>query len=309
MPTPTSHGHMRDFDVEPGRARDHSLVLEGCASSRSAVHRWRSLNSRYLALLMALVAPGAIRAQASGDGDPRYQWVYLRRMNSVLFAAAMNVAITYSNAERTDARMIVYYADDSTLRVSRRRWFGEQPLVMIDTILPSRPGYVAFHFGAEGAPTTFTGGGPPSVLPPPSLSDASMPALSTPVLLRPFKDHAPMPLDPVMALEQMTPYRTVPRGSEIGVYWETYGIPPGDSVDVALTVTAPSKRNSLIAHRWTDAAPGTGSLAIPDSGVPIVSRSVLVNTSHLASGTYTIEITVAPRGGAAVQSAATIIVR
>jgi hypothetical protein len=107
------------------------------------------------------------------------------------------------------------------------------------------------------------------------------------------------------------------RGPKVGVYWETYGYAPGDSVDVAVVISrhetlSKMRRlgmalrvahdiNGSVAVRWGEPQSGHSSWDIPGI-VPIQARSVRVDLSRLEPGHYTVQIVVGRKGGVPVTS-------
>jgi len=104
---------------------------------------------------------------------------------------------------------------------------------------------------------------------------------------------------------------TVVRAKKIGLYWETYGYAPGDSVDVALIVTRTEKLsafrrigmklriahdlNGTVAVRWSEPQAGHDAWSIP-SKVPIQARVVTLDLSQLEPGQYTVQVQAGRKG-------------
>jgi len=91
----------------------------------------------------------------------------------------------------------------------------------------------------------------------------------------------------------------VPAGARIGVYWEVYGLTPGEDVPTAVTIT-PERRGlfariaaalglarkpGAVRMEWRSAAPPS-----PET----VSRAVVVDLGALAAGRYRVAVTVSP---------------
>jgi len=268
----------------------------------------QSLCRALLALLT--IIPVVVRPQDGPREGAKAQWVYLRRMNAVLFATAMDLRIQHAEGEKGDAQLIVVYPNDSMVRVAHRRWLGEQPLVLIDTIIPGKPGFAYFRFGVEAdIKIDRPPRGDPNVLPPAALSPGEPPSLSAPVFIRALAGGDPLPQQPTLALERMSSHQTVPRHTPIGIYFESYGIAPRDSVTILVTVRQARSRVAMVTNRWLDAWPSTGSLVLSDAGVPIVARSFLLDVSHLALGAYEVELAVVLKNGTEVRSSAGFIVK
>lgn len=135
--------------------------------------------------------------------------------------------------------------------------------------------------------------------------------------------HAPIPEgDPVTRARPrpaaLLPYvlpRTTITGKQVGIYWETYGVPAtGESLAVAMTLERTStpwlrrlavrlglaERASPLQIRWTEA---------PDASDGIAARSILVNVDDLAEGTYRVQLTVRARDGATASTERLVAIR
>ena len=94
---------------------------------------------------------------------------------------------------------------------------------------------------------------------------------------------------------------TVAAGGRIGLYWEVYGLIPGESVETKVSVSPRhtgllrrvgswfgvgkrSRETQLAWHEVTD--PATG----------IIHRAVIVDVSSLDPGRYGVSVTIAARG-------------
>ncbi|HET8623981.1 MAG TPA: hypothetical protein VFM14_10495, partial [Gemmatimonadales bacterium] len=107
----------------------------------------------------------------------------------------------------------------------------------------------------------------------------------------------------------------VPKGGRVGLFWETYGEPARDSVDVEVRVVRAERRRpghpalgrtacappgkASVAVRWRDAAAPTGPRG----------RAVTVDLSALKPGQYFVGITMSASGGAACTSRLLAITR
>ena len=100
----------------------------------------------------------------------------------------------------------------------------------------------------------------------------------------------------------------IPRGGRVGLFWETYGEPARDSVDVEVTVVRGSgRRRSQPALGRTECAPaGKASVAVRwrDAAAPTGprGRAVTVDLGALKPGRYVVAIAMAGAGGAACTS-------
>jgi hypothetical protein len=122
-----------------------------------------------------------------------------------------------------------------------------------------------------------------------------------------FEPAESLPADLPQALARLHT-GAVTAGQRIGVYWEVYGLTPGEDVPTAVTVT-PERRGLLtriaaalglarksgaIRLEWHGAAP-----AAPEA----VSRALVIDLGGLRTGRYRVDVTVSPRGRPSVTSA------
>ncbi len=141
------------------------------------------------------------------------------------------------------------------------------------------------------------------VEPPPPL--AELPpgsiALSAPALFRVVG--ADLPNTVAALLTKLMPTTRIRKGASVGLFWETYGIPKGDSVSFAVTITRTTGRSLLErvgrAVLRRPLPPGELSVgwqtqdtpnAAPVLGVPIVARSITLNLRELRPGSYVLSI-------------------
>jgi hypothetical protein len=202
-------------------------------------------------------------------------------------------------------------APDSVERLARHAVRNATSIVLTGRI-PAGPAVVGTEVLAPRGETsvrTRFGVTPPAAL---SALKPGEAAISDPVLLAPSESAT----SAEGALDRMLG-STVVRAKKIGLYWETYGYAPGDSVDVALIVTRTEKLsafrrigmklriahdlNGTVAVRWSEPQAGHDAWAIP-SKVPIQARVVTLDLSQLEPGQYTVQVQ-AGRKGEVVASA------
>jgi hypothetical protein len=132
-------------------------------------------------------------------------------------------------------------------------------------------------------------------------------AISDPVLLAP--GDAP-PAGPEQALSKMLGNMHV-RADKVGLYWETYGVAPGDSVDFAVVITRNESLSKLrrigmflrVAHDvsgsvvigWTEPQAGHDSWIVPGT-VPIQAHSIQLDLTRLDPGHYKVQVRVGRKG-------------
>jgi len=95
------------------------------------------------------------------------------------------------------------------------------------------------------------------------------------------------------------------------LYWETYGVAPGDSVETSVVISRTESLSKLrrigmflrVAHdingsvalRWTEPKPGRDSWSIPSS-TPIQAHTMNVDLSRLEPGHYNLQVRVGHKG-------------
>jgi hypothetical protein len=136
-------------------------------------------------------------------------------------------------------------------------------------------------------------------------------AISAPVLMQPAPSGALPNSDPATALASMLGTTRLRNMQRVGVYWETYGIPGGDSVDVALAVERHDSPNALrrlgrvlhvvgspsstVTVRWREPQPGFVSTTL-NGPEPIQARNVSIDLSRLVPDKYTLTVSVTRAG-------------
>lgn len=128
-------------------------------------------------------------------------------------------------------------------------------------------------------------------------------ALSDPVL---FSASAELPRDVNAMLPHMLPTVNVSRGS-VGLFWETYGVPVGDSVTFTVAITPRERPGFLrravaalrlmaapangVAIGWNDpAASGAASNGAAAQSTPILPRAMRLDLSPLSPGEHVLEL-------------------
>jgi hypothetical protein len=248
---------------------------------------------------------------------------FLRRQHGVIIATSTDLRAT---AFRTlDARLVVTRRADTVVRVTRTHWTRGAPLVLVDSIA-SLPGVARVILGTESSSRNATPGAGEARLdidPPPPLAGFTGTAISDPVLLvAPMEGE--LSSETARALAVMAPSATVAVGSSIGVYWETYGLSPFDSVDIAVwiertTVQSRLRRlavslniaanlNAPVVVRWSESRAARSAYVI-GGRVPIVARSLVLDASKLIKGDYRLEIAVKSPAWDAIRSYKNITVQ
>jgi hypothetical protein len=143
-------------------------------------------------------------------------------------------------------------------------------------------------------------------------------AISPPVLLRAPADGQTPETNPAEALDLMFGSTVFSTMGRVGVYWETYGVDKGDTVDVTLRV-APLRAPQGLLHRlgarlgivasdpggiavtWREPSPERAVTTFPGAH-PIQARNVTLDLSRLAPGDYTLAVSVARPAGVPVSA-------
>jgi hypothetical protein len=150
-------------------------------------------------------------------------------------------------------------------------------------------------------------------------------ASSDPVLLRTLAGGATLPSEPDRALRLMATSHVVSASGQIGVYWETYGFKPTDSVEVAVWIERYTSQgiarafgialgvardlNTPVSVSWKEPQPGYRSHVFHEGGVPVIGRAVSVDVSQLLPGDYRLEVAVRKAGAEPVRGRSTFVVK
>jgi len=243
------------------------------------------------------------------------QTVMLRRDDDVLLATASELRHQGAafRADTTAAVLVRTTAPHDVKKLPHQTFRNETSIVLTGHI-PAKPAIVGTELPAarrgELSARTRLGVVPPAPL---TALRPGETAISDPVLIA--TDDAPPP-GPDGALERMLGSTHV-RGPKVGVYWETYGYAPGDSVDVAVVIARhepPSKirrlgmllhvahdLNGSVAVRWGEPQAGHSAWTVPGV-VPIQARSIRIDLSRVEPGHYSVQVLVGRRGGVPVSS-------
>ena len=248
-----------------------------------------------------------------GIAQLREQTVMLRRDDDVVLATASELRFNGRpvTADPSAASLVRTTAPDTIERLSRQVYRNEKSLVLTARI-PATPAVVGTEVLAprgELSLRTRFGVTPPAPL---SSFKPGETAISDPVLLSADQ----LSNNPDGALGQMLG-STIVRAPKVGVYWETYGYAPGDSVDVAVVIARNEKISKLrwlgmklrVAHdingsvavRWIEPQAGHDSWGIPGV-VPIQARAVGLDLSRLEPGHYTVKVLINKKGGLPVMA-------
>lgn len=244
---------------------------------------------------------------------PEHQAALLRRSNDVLLAVATD--LSRSGLDRRESRtatgtLIVTPAPD-TMRFIPLSVSLDSTTVWRAAIAP-RPAIVGLEVRAQPVMATVArirfGIDPPPAL---SAMHRGEIAISPPVLVRPARSGGMPDSDPATALSSMLGTTRLSDMQRVGVYWETYGIRDGDSVDVAVTIERRAEPSALrrlgtalhvadhvggsVTVRWHEPQPGFVATTLGGL-VPIQGRNVSIDLSQLAPDKYSVTVTVTRKG-------------
>jgi hypothetical protein len=255
------------------------------------------------------------------------QTAFLRRQDNALLAfstALANTDIERKLGDSVDAAIAVSDGPSSIDVVERKR-LGAQDRLTFLSRLPDAPALVSVEVpwnsdGERGARSRF------GIKPPPPLSRmrAGEVAISDPVILSVPAGATALPnlADSVISLMHGST-TLAPGANEIGVYWETYGVSPGDTVEVTVGIrregaasivdrvtsaVGVGSASSLVSASWTEPQPGHAVRNVAGA-IPIQMRSVVLDIRAVPIGTYVLEVSVRRRGGATARSSREFTIR
>jgi hypothetical protein len=224
-----------------------------------------------------------------------------RPLPDTTISGASAVMVVGGFAEN-NTRMLAQHAVDTgaTLRVDAQ--IASTPLVMSIEVLPRSPDEPAARarFG---------------VRPPPTLRELKPDdiAVSVPVFLRMPNATAPLPTSLAEVKGVMAGSLSFARNESVALYWESYGLPAGDTVQLELRIRRDDKVSTArrigaalgvasglrdsVSIKWTEPNPQNSAVSLGGEK-PVVGRALRVNTAALLDGAYvvTIEMRSARRG-------------
>ncbi len=249
--------------------------------------------------------------------EPQVAW--LRRQDSAIAAVALlpdSASVKRPHgASLSNVALVVTTHPDSILVPLRVNGTVGTPLRFQANVAP-RPALLGVELAAtDNAPAARTRLG---ITPPEALSamTAAMRDISAPVILDlDGIDEAP-PVETDKALSLMNATASAPQGSAIGIYWETYGFEPNDSVQlsvrvrrytppsaarrVAMALRMASDQNTPVEISWAESGSSGGARMVIEGPVPVIGRSLRLDLAGLPKGEYEVAVAVsgmAIRGG------------
>ena len=216
--------------------------------------------------------------------------------------------------DTVDGVLVVSPAPDSFEFHRARSVVGT--ISVLQALIPSVPAIIGVELtgepGQAAARVRF------GLVPPKPLSGmaAGEIAISDPVFIRTAPTGVAPPSDPAIAIPLMLP-STALRAGRLGIYWETYGVGVGDTVDLSVRVARRGGETVLermvgalrvfgsrpngFAVTWREPARGHTTTTIVASH-PIQGHGITVDVAGLDPGEYTLEVAVARPGGRPVRS-------
>lgn len=322
-----------------GHERDHASWMSFYDSTRTATSEYPQDRLHLVPMFAAVRDPFRATADAwqlnmpklAPNEEPAEQWwpaehyaraaggilqlseqtALLRRDSDVLLATA---AALPRRTFRADTTVLVRTTSPQTIDKIGHQTFRNERAIVFTGHIPAEPAIIGAEMLAtqpgDASARTRLGVIPPAPL---SALKPGETAISEPILL--VADDA-QPSSPEDALGRMLGTTRV-TGAKMGVYWETYGFAPGDSVDVSVVISRHERLSKLrrigmflrvaqdingsVAVRWSEPQAGHDSWAIP-AVVPIQARSIKVDLSRLEAGHYSVEVLVGRRGALPVSA-------
>jgi hypothetical protein len=237
------------------------------------------------------------------------QSAFLRRDSTLLLATAMQIggeATRRPIGTRLDSiRLFVAHVPDSVLLLDIQNALVGSNVVLRGELAP-RPAVASVEYVGIGRSRP-AGRARFGLMPPPPLRgmDLDGRAVSPPVLLS-VPAAGIVTATPDSALMWMLGSTVVPTRGKLGLYWETYGFLPSDTVRHAVIVrrltsqgivrrlgiamNVVTDRNTPVATVWTETRLGPDARLIGDHPTPVVGRSLILDLSRLGPGDYILEI-------------------
>jgi hypothetical protein len=259
---------------------------------------------------------------------PDGQTALLRRESHALLAVATELppaTFRQKAGAPVTASLFVTHHPDTVQRLAHERATVGGRLVLQGRLAP-RPVLVGVELLGE-APGAALGDAPGGVaartrfgvVPPPPLSAMRRGevAVSEPVLVVAPVGVTPLSNEPSEALPRMLGSTRLRGVQRLGLYWESYGFAPGETVDVEVRLERHDRpgalrrvttalrlmdpQNGVIVVRWREPQPGRAAQVI-DGPVPIQARSLVLDVSRVPAGSYWLDVAVGRPGQASARS-------
>jgi hypothetical protein len=251
------------------------------------------------------------------------QTVVFRRDSDALVAIGLDLPQRYFGASPVQYEAAIIATRDPTDRPVPSResiQVDARRTTILTSSLPARPQLVSAELvpaaGAPGLAARARRAIHPQA-PLSTLADGQL-AISDLLLFEPSAaaTDAP-PTSATSAIDLMLGSLTLTQ-SRVGIFWETYGVAPADTVEVTIHIASKGKPGFLkrlgasigignadggeMSVSWREPRIGQREGLTWAGDVPIQARSVVFDISRLRNGRYTVEITIARAGVPAVSA-------
>lgn len=245
---------------------------------------------------------------------PEGQHVMLRRDSLVRIAATVTLSHRLLRDGNPLDVMLLSTTGPQNFDSLSRRAIRAGTIGVMQGLIPPTPAVIGIE--ALGAGTRLADARARfGVTPPPTLNSMRPGeiAVSEPVLLDAQGGKLNVDRPSEALLDQMLNTTHLdPRNRRIGVYWETYGVSPSDTVTISVRVATDqqlsgmrklgmalnvaSNPNREVVQSWTEPDPAKATQTV-SGRVPVTSRAILLNLSLLQIDTYVLEVSVERKDG------------
>ena len=258
---------------------------------------------------------------------PEGQWALFRRRDASLLAVATALdggTLRVAAGDSVDAALLVSSHPDSVRQIARVRAAVGTSLVLQATTATG-PALVGVELPGDrarptAARTRFGIAAPPSLA---AMRPGEI-AVSDPLLFQPPEGTDPLPDGVDAAIARMLTTTRLRGVRRLGLYWESYGLAAGDTVDVAVRLerrdrtgllrrlaerlNMMTEQDGAVAVRWREPQPGRAAPHAIEGPVPVQSRSLVLDVSGLPAGSYWLDVSVARPGQTAVQGRRELVI-
>ena len=242
---------------------------------------------------------------------PGGQVAMLRRESGIVLASAVDLdpaLLDRASGDRVTASLVITDRPNEIVTVARGAGTVGGVLVLRGSI-PSQRTLMALEFPAGGSDGPAAGRTRFGIAPPATLAElpSRAVAVSDPVILVAPQDGSDLPTDFDQAMARMAGSTRLPPRARMGVYWETYGLAPADSAEIAvwierftpqgvlrrfgIALELATDLNTPVVQSWTESQIGRGAFTLPGR-VPVVGRTIILDTSRLAPGAYWLDVVI-----------------
>jgi hypothetical protein len=236
-----------------------------------------------------------------------YQFAMFRRDDNVLLGVAANPYATDSTLPRLTQRgsLVFSTGPDAMLRHPLETGLlGSMVGVVPATV---RPQLLSVELGASDTQERVAGRTRFGLVTPEPLSRLTPGSVAISDVALLVGDPRGLPNEPAAALKRMYGTFVLDQPSRIGLYWETYGIAPTDSIEVSIRIENLDRPGTVrriaqslglaartersIVYGWRDSRAIANTTLIPGR-VPALGRTLQLDVSSLVPGHYRLTVTV-----------------